>query len=82
MYEVNVIIGPEKYRHIREINQFIDLMVSLKEKAIPAPYIGTEVVLNYPALNYYGSGIANDGRIIHLNCFHHVEFATSQYSAH
>ena len=25
MYDVNVIIGPEKYRHIREINQFIDL---------------------------------------------------------
>ena len=25
MYEFNVIIGPEKYRHIREINQFIDL---------------------------------------------------------
>jgi len=25
LYEFNVIIGPEKYRHIREINQFIDL---------------------------------------------------------
>ena len=74
--------GPENNLGKKLIDQFFDLMVSLKEKTIPAPYMGTEVVLNYPALNYYGSGIANNGRIIHLNCFHHVEFATSQYSTH
>jgi hypothetical protein len=57
-------------------------MSNLKEEAIPAPYLGQEVVMNYPALNIYASATSNNGQIIHLNGYHQIEFAVSRQSIH
>lgn len=66
----------------RLLNQFMELMRNLKEEAIAAPYLGHEVVMNYPALNIFASATSNDDQIIHLNGYHQIDFAVSRQSVH
>ena len=66
----------------RLLKQFVDLMSNLKEEVIPAPYLGQEVVMNYPALNIYASATSKNDQIIHLNGYHQIEFAVSKQSIH
>jgi len=66
----------------RLLKQFLELMSNLKEESIPAPYLGQEVVMNYPSLNIYASATSNKDKIIHLNGYHQIEFAVSRQSVH
>ena len=57
----------------REIyNKFYNYMKSLKERVIKGPYLGEEVVMNYPDLDFTASGIHWEGSMIHLNAFQKI----------
>ena len=57
----------------REIyNKFYNFMKSLKERVIKGPYLGEEVVMNYPDLDFTASGIHWEGSMIHLNAFQKI----------
>ena len=47
-------------------------MKSLKERVIKGPYLGEEVVMNYPDLDFTASGIHWEGSMIHLNAFQKI----------
>ena len=52
----------------REIkDKFVTLIKGLKEKVIPGPYEGREVVLNYPDLDISLGAITKEDSIIHLS---------------
>ena len=53
-------------------NKFYNFMKSLKERVIKGPYLGEEVVMNYPDLDFTASGINWEGSMIHLNAFQKI----------
>jgi hypothetical protein len=67
---------------LKLLNQFIELMRNLKEESIAAPYLGREVVMNYPRLNIFASATSTNDQIIHLNGYHQIDFAVSKQSVH
>jgi len=52
--------------------KFYNFMKSLKERVIKGPYLGEEVVMNYPDLDFTASGIHWEGSMIHLNAFQKI----------
>ena len=48
-------------------DKFVTLIRGLKEKEIPGPYEGKEVVLNYPDLDISLGAITKEDSIIHLS---------------
>jgi hypothetical protein len=48
-------------------DKFVTLIKSLKEKVVPGPFEGNEVVLNYPQLDISLGAISKENSIIHLS---------------